>query len=245
MAVATGYAPPGQAQAAPSQPAEPWHVGQPYSPPPTGTPWHVGQPNPPLSNQSPTAPAIAHPTSAAPVRTGGTPATDPQVAAFDKYAQGISAQLQSGGYNQGQANDFYKQASAPIEGNFYQQANDTAAYLARQGLGNSGINISANSSLDQNRSALESQARLKSTDLARELQRRSLLDAFSTQAMKESTDLQSKGIDVNSMIAQMQMNAQMKMFEEQMQAQSDAGTGQFFGGLFNVAGTVGSAAILA
>jgi nitrogen fixation/metabolism regulation signal transduction histidine kinase len=125
-----------------------------------------------------------------------------------------------------------------------QQADQTAAYLARQGLGGSGINISANSSLNSNRSSLESQAALKSQDLARELQRRSLLDSFSTKAMGMSTVLQNKGIDVNSVIAQMQMNEQMKMFEEQMQAQADAGTGSFLGSIFNGAAMVGAAAIM-
>lgn len=162
--------------------------------------------------------------------TQGPASWQTELANFQTMADATAKKLGEGGYDPAQQQRYYEEAKAPIESDFYNSANQTASYLARQGMGSSqGLNLSATSQLNQQRSSLESQANLKATDLAQELQRRSLLDAFSTEAMKTNTDLQSHGIDVSSTIAQMQIQAQMDMLQKQLDAQSAAGTGSLIG----------------
>jgi hypothetical protein len=157
----------------------------------------------------------------------GPQQTDPGNATqqFDYLSRQVGNELGRGGYDPNRAEGYYQQADAPIQSDFYNQSQSTANYLARQGLGSSGINVSNASSLAGNKAALESQARLKSTELAREARRRELLDQFSTQAMGLQPVLQNKGIDVGLRIAQMQYDAQMR----NLQGQIDSGYGQLAG----------------
>jgi hypothetical protein len=144
---------------------------------------------------------------------------------FDYMSGQVAKQLAAGGYDPKTAGDYYKQADAPIQSDFFNQSQSTASYLARQGLGSSGINVASSQVLTNNKAALESQARLKSTDTARELKRRELLDAFSTSAMGLQPMLQNKGIDVGLRIAQMQLQAQ----EDALSQQAASGWGQLIG----------------
>jgi hypothetical protein len=160
---------------------------------------------------------------------------DDKVDQFWKDAQATSDSLR--GVNtdnpnvQADSDRRYREADASIQSQFYQQADSTAAYLARQGLGSSGINVAASNALSNNKSALEGQAKLKATDLAIEKERQRILDAFSTKAMGLQPELQNKGINVSQTIAQMQLDAQLKMFQEQMDAQNASGWGQLAGSI--------------
>jgi hypothetical protein len=136
-------------------------------------------------------------------------------------------------------NRYFKEADAPIQSQFYDQAGQVAAYLARQGMGSSaGVNVAASQQLSNNKAALESQARLQATNKALELNRQKILDQFSVNAMGLQPGLQKYGIDTNATLAQLTLQAQMQMFKEQMDAQSSAGWG-------NLIGQLGGAGIMA
>lgn len=152
---------------------------------------------------------------------------------FNQMTQDVSGQLAQVAQNPDQnlANNYYEQAAAPIDTNFYNQANSVSAYLSRQGLGSSGMNLASHSGLEQNRSALEGQAKLQATNMAIEKQRQELLDKFSTQAMAMQPNLQKYGIDTSYAIAQMQVQAQLQILQQQLDAQSSAGLGQLTGQL--------------
>lgn len=139
--------------------------------------------------------------------------------------------------DQEMADRYFGQLNQPIQTEFAQGANQVSQYLSRQGLGSSGINVAAHSGLASNAAALESQAKKQALDMAVENERRGLLDAFSTRATALSPRLQKYGIDVSKVIAQMNMEAQMKMLSEQMNA-------QMFSGLGNIAGMAIGAGIL-
>lgn len=178
--------------------------------------------------------------------TAAEPTVDDQVRQFQEMANKTAAELAKGDYDPAQQERYYNEAKAPIESDFYNQSNQVASYLARQGMGSSqGINISAASTLNNNRAALESQANLKATDLAQELKRRSIIDAFQTETQGMEVGLQNKGINVGQTIAQMQIQAQMEALQKQLDAQSDAGVGSLIGSVLGAGATIGGAAILA
>lgn len=240
----------------------PTNFGVPTNTPrPTVNP-RTGQPGNPANpaNNTPRGPA-ASPTGPGGGRSGGSPASpnNPPVHTaqpisgpeaekraeqhkiddFYNYAKQTGTELQNLTANPDDVNRYYKEADAPIQSQFYDQAGNVASYLARQGLGSSaGINVAASQQLSNNKAALESQARLQATNKALELGRQKLLDAFSVNAMGLQPGLQKYGIDVGATIAQLQLQAQMKMFQEQMDAQNQAGWG-------NLLGSLGGAGIMA
>lgn len=196
--------------------------------PATNTSGPVTDPTQPLQPQP--APARGPVTRTGPGLTVAPQSWQTELANFQTMADKTATELAKGGYDPTQQARYYEEAKAPIESDFYKAADQTSAYLARQGMGSSqGINIAATSNLNQQRSSLESQANLKATDLAQELRRRSLLDSFSTEAMKTNTDLQSHGIDVSSTIAQMQIQTQLEALQKQLDAQSSSGIGSLIG----------------
>lgn len=222
MPAPAGYAPPTTTAGAP-----PLTVATPFGPArtaPSGVPG---------SQPSYGAGGVVHPASPAP---GGTApnldpnsagpnasnAVDKDITDFEKRASDFSKQLAQGGFDPQQADQFYSEAKAPIEQQFFSQSDQVANYLARQGLGAStGINIGASQQLSNNKEALEGQARLKSQDLARELKRRSLLDAYSTDLMARGPELQNKGIDVSKYISLAALQEQAKEFQDSLQFQKD------------------------
>jgi hypothetical protein len=155
---------------------------------------------------------------------GNTAKTDLQgkIDEFYKKTQDLSKQYDP--------NRLYEEMKAPIESNFYQGANQVSSYLARQGLGSSGMNLAGHAQLEQNRSALESQAQKQAID-------QSIQGQLSTELAGLGPELQKYGIDTSQIIAQMQTNAMMEMMNQQMQA-------SMFGGLGSLVGQLGGAAIL-
>jgi hypothetical protein len=125
----------------------------------------------------------------------------------------------------------YSEYKAPIEENFYKGADQLSSYMARQGLGSSGMNLAGHAQLENNRSAMESQAQKMAID-------QSIQGQLSTKMAGLAPELQKYGIDTSKVIAQMQTNAMMEMLQQQMQA-------GMMGGLGQLAGTLGAAAILA
>jgi len=119
------------------------------------------------------------------------------------------------------AERYYQEADAPIQSQFYKEADQTSAYLARQGLGSSGINVAASQGLSNNKAALESQARMKATDMAMEKKRQSILDNFSTQASALQPMLANKGIDIQSSLSQLQMQSALEAMRNQLAVQQN------------------------
>jgi hypothetical protein len=114
------------------------------------------------------------------------------------------------------AQRYYQEADSPIQSQFYKEADQTASYLARQGLGSSGINVAASQGLSNNKAALESQARMKATDMAMDKKRQSILDDFSTNASAMQPMLANKGIDIQSSLSQLQMQSALEAMRAQL-----------------------------
>jgi hypothetical protein len=208
---------------------------------PRNTPTYAGAPNPAgatapaqggfLGAATAAATAATHRKVAAPAQADPNN-VDQKVNDFYNSANQTSQDLANVPKNvdQGLVSNYFAQEDAPIQSQYFQQGDQVANYLSRQGMGSSqGVNVAASQGLSNNKAALEGQARLKATDLAMEKQRQSILDAFSAKAMGIQPELQNKGIDVNAFLQQMQLDNQMKMFQEQMDANSSAGWGQLAG----------------
>ncbi len=159
--------------------------------------------------------------------------TDKAVSDFNKFASDTGAALKDVKGDPNDINRYYSEMDAPVQSQFYNAADQTAASLARQGLGNSGINVASSNQLAGNKAALETQARAKATDMAQQKQRQGLLDQFQMKANAMQTDLQNKGIDISSAtassIARMQTDTQLQMLKDQLDAQDTAGWMQLAG----------------
>lgn len=124
---------------------------------------------------------------------------------------------------------YYEEQSAPIESNFFQGANQVSSYLARQGLGSSGMNLGAHAQLETNRSALEGQAKKVAIDEAIQKERSGILGQLQSETAGVEGTLQKYGIDTSKAIAQMQMQMQMEMLQQQMEAQQLGSLGSLAG----------------
>jgi hypothetical protein len=153
--------------------------------------------------------------------------------AVDEF-QGESKQLgtdfQNASGKPGDVSRYYEEQKQPIESNFFNSANQVSSYLARQGLGSSGMNLGAHAQLENNRSALEAQAQRTAIDSAIQKEREGLLGKFQMNMGGLQPELQKYGIDTSRIIAQMQMQMQMEMLQKEMDAQRSAGVGSLIGG---------------
>lgn len=134
---------------------------------------------------------------------------------FYEQSQELAERLGEGGYEQERYHEYEKTLNEPVERDFYDQAQSVSAYLARQGLGGSGINISSHQGLAQNKNAVENQGRSMALEMARNAKRQEILDEFSTKLSAMGPVLQKYGIDVNMFLALKQMQLQSEMAEDQ------------------------------
>lgn len=149
----------------------------------------------------------------------------PDLTEYQNETKRLSEELEKGGYDPAKQQRFYEEAKSPIESAVNDQANQVSSYLARQGLGGSGINISAHSKLAANKAALESSAMRQATGMAEQARRQELLDSFTTKTAGIAPVLQKYGIDINAFIAL-----------KQAQIAKDAANKQMFGDIGKAAG---------
>jgi hypothetical protein len=172
-----------------------------------------------LPRPAPPATSVTHP----------PPSIDPYLERWREVSAKIAEQLGQGGYDPTTAGRYYEESRLPIEGQMHQQAGQLSEYLARQGMGTSGLNVGGHAQLSSNAASLESQAKLKSIDMATEVRRRELLDEFSAEAMKLQPELTKYGIDVQKFVSEMQARLQKEIADRQINAQEQAGWGNLFG----------------
>lgn len=165
------------------------------------------------------------------------PALQAAIDEFMRMSKGLGEEFQGAKGSEEDINRYYEQAKAPIESNFFQGAGQVSSYLARQGLGSSGMNLGAHAQLENNRSSLEGQAKMAATDKAIALEREGIMGRLSANSMGLQPELQKYGIDTSKIIAQMQMQMQMDMLKSQMEMQG-------LGGLGSLAGQLGGAYLM-
>lgn len=122
------------------------------------------------------------------------------------------------------AGRYYSEAKSPIESGFHQQSGQVANYLARQGLGSSGINVGASQQLANNKEALEGQAKLKSIDMAQASSTQGILNNLTSQLMSNQPQMAMY-------MQQQQIQAQMAQLQAQLDAQSSSALGSGLGQL--------------
>jgi hypothetical protein len=155
--------------------------------------------------------------------------TQAAVEAFQKSSQELGKGFQEAKGSPEDVSRYYEEQKQPIESNFFDSANQVSSYLARQGLGSSGMNLGAHAQLETNRSALESQAKKVAIDEAIRKEREGLMGNFQMQMGGLQPELQKFGIDTSRVIAQMQMQMQMDALQQQMEMGGLGGLGNLLG----------------
>lgn len=143
---------------------------------------------------------------------------------FTSESERLAQELGEGGYDQQRYSEYERKLNEPVEADFFNQAGSASAYLARQGLGGSGINIATHQGLAANKNSIENQGRRLALDMARQAKRQETLDEFSTRLAAMGPVLSKYGIDVNTFLA-------LKQMELQRQAQENANDAAMFGSI--------------
>jgi hypothetical protein len=155
--------------------------------------------------------------------------TQAAVDEFQKSSQELGKEFQGAKGSPEDVSRLYEEQRQPIESNFFDSANQVSSYLARQGLGSSGMNLGAHAQLENNRSAMESQARKLAVDEAIRKEREGAMGKFQMEMGGLQPELQKFGIDTSRVIAQMQMQMQMDALQQQMEMGGLGGLGNLLG----------------
>lgn len=155
---------------------------------------------------------------------------------FYSESNRLAEQLGQGGYDPAQYSRYEQETIQPIERDFYEQANNTSAYLARQGLGSSGINLTSHGSLASNKAAVENSGRRQALSMAENAYRQRLMDEYSTRVSALGPVLQKYGVDINAYLQMQRLVAQMQ-YQQDMKEMAIFGAtaskeGQMIGGAF-------------